>query len=101
MPRIRTYESQISPSGVMPPTRRAQVSDFSTTTPGVGGELMNAAERMAAVASQQEVGDVQAKLAKARADWTVHLQERANSSEPGDANFAQKFNDDFSKFMSS
>jgi hypothetical protein len=48
---------------------------------------------------RQEVTDVHTKLAKARADWTVQLQERANQTDPGDATFAPKFNEDFSKYM--
>jgi hypothetical protein len=52
------------------------------------------------VAQRQEVSDVHAKLAKARADWTVSLQERARTAEPGDMSFADKFNEDFGAYLS-
>src|SRR5439155_17289021 len=48
----------------------------------------------------QEVTDAQTQLAKTRADWTLALQDRENSADSKDPNFAAKFNQDFSSALS-
>lgn len=99
MPRIREYISQSSAQADVP-GRRASVSDFATTAGNEGQGLISAGETIMKTVERQEISDVDAKLAKARAEWTVHLQERAASSEPGDMSFASKFNTDFTSYLS-
>jgi hypothetical protein len=45
-----------------------------------GQALSKYADAVYEAQERQEVSDVHAKLAKARADWTVALQERANQN---------------------
>ena len=99
MPRIREYTASSS-AQVDIPSRRASVSDFNATPDNAGTGLMTGAETVARVVSEREVSDVEAKLAKARAEWTVALQERAASADPGDMGFAKKFNQDFVDYLS-
>jgi hypothetical protein len=102
MPRVREYEQQTNTSADIP-TRRAQASDFPNGEGllAAGQALSKYADVVYEAQERQEVSDVHAKLAKARADWTVALQERANQNDPGDATFAPKFNEDFSKYLQS
>ena len=98
MPRIYPYEQQYSAQGSLP-GREAGTSDFTSATGATGQGLQNAGETLYKVAEDQEVSDVYARLAKARADWTVALQQRAESGESADPNFRQKFMDDFSQYL--
>jgi hypothetical protein len=99
MPRIREYVSQSNNQGDIP-GRRATVSDFSTTPDNAGQGLLEGSALVMKAVEQQEVSDIDAKMAKARAEWTVKLQERAASSPPGDMSFASKFNEDFASYLS-
>jgi hypothetical protein len=99
MPRIREYEQQISAGGGEIQGRRAQPGDTYAFGADLGKGLAQTADILQDAADRQEVSDVQARLAKARADWTVHLAQRAQETSPGDATFAGKFNEDFSKYL--
>lgn len=98
MPIIREYQQQVSASADIG-GRRAQTGDVFALGPELGQGLSQAADIRQDAANRQEVSDVQTKLAQARADWTVQLQERAQSTNPGDATFAGKFNEDFGKYL--
>lgn len=108
MPQIREYIQTESASGAMPQTRRANESDFGG--PGMyrlGDSLMNAGQQLSQATtalnharSREEVTDVHTQLAKANADWTVHLNDRVNSAAPGDETFAPKFLQDFDNYLS-
>ncbi len=98
MARIREYNQEIG-AGADIGGRRAQAGDVFALGPELARSVNHATDVLQETADRQEVSDVQAKLAKARADWTVTLQERAQSTSPGDATFAGKFNEDFGKYM--
>lgn len=96
MPRIFEYQQQVGAPGEIN-SRRAQAGDSFTFPSEVGQAIGVVNEAI----SRQEVSDVHAKLAKARAEWTVHLAERANSTSPGDSSFAGKFSEDFGQYIES
>lgn len=98
MARIQEYTQQTSATAEIG-GRRAQDGDVFAIGPEVGRAVGRVADVMEDAANRQEVSDVQAQLAKARAEWTVALQERAQSMTPGDATFAPKFNEEFGKHI--
>lgn len=98
MPRIAEYGQQTSAASEIG-GRRASADDVFALGPELGRSVGQVADVMQDAADRQEVSDVQAKLAKARADWTVAMHERAQTSSPGDPTFAPKFNEDFSKYL--
>lgn len=82
-------------------TLRSHLADASPADfGGSAGVMMGEAERQAGaqiydVAQQQEVSQVRAQLAQKRAQWTVELQNRANSPDGNSPDFADRFNADF------
>lgn len=105
MPQIRPYTQQYSSQQDLGGRRlgaqgaRAVSSDFGTSGGDAGAGLVSAAATLNDVAERQEVTDVQARLAKARADWTLNLQDRAQKATPGDSTFAETFNKDFGDYL--
>lgn len=99
MPVIRQYQQATRPSGVIE-GRRSVPSDDIVLSDEAVGNVQHSADILQDVAERQEVSDVQSKLARARAEWTVHLQDRAQGANPGDPTFASKFNEDFGKYLS-
>lgn len=100
MPRVHEYQPEVSSSADIP-RRRATAEDFGgdgglgafgKALSGVGDIVQDNVER-------QEVSAVQANLAKARADWTINLQQRSTTAAVGDPTFASKFNDDFQQYL--
>lgn len=98
MPTIRPYQQAISSQADIP-GRRAGASDFSTADPQAGAGLQSLGASLYDMAERSEVSDAHARLATARAEWTVHLQERAQAAAPGDPNFASNFNQDLAKYL--
>lgn len=98
MPKIKEYTQQIG-AGAEISGRRAQSGDLFAIGPEVAQGLGSVAGVLQDTAERQEVSDIQSKLAKARAEWTVQLAERAQSTSPGDATFASKFNEDFGQYL--
>lgn len=98
MPDIKPYQAQESAQVTMG-GRRAQASDFFTGDAKAGEGTAELGAALYDYAERGEVTDARAKLAKARADWTVHLQERAQAAPAGDLGFASKFNEDFGKYL--
>lgn len=98
MSRIPVYEQQTSATADIN-GRRAQAGDAFAFGPELGAAFSKTSDIIQDATERQEVSDVQAKLAKARAEWTVQLQERAQSTDPGDSTFAGKFNEDFGKYL--
>lgn len=99
MPKVREYQQQTNATGDIP-TRRAQASDFGGEgLNNLGAATSHAADMMYETQQAQEVTDVHTRLAKARADWTVQLQQRSQQTDPGDGTFASKFNEDFSTYL--
>jgi hypothetical protein len=105
MPQIRPYEQQvdISPYDQIPYHVRATADDFGGASSGLtalGTGLQNVANTLYDGQQTQEISDVRTKLAQARADWTVKLQQRINQTDPGDPNFASTFKEDFNNYLS-
>lgn len=102
MPRIREYTPQVGAIGPVQ-GRRATPSDFGA---GIGEAISGAGRQTVQLGSflreqeeQREVSDVRAKMAKARAEWTMHLQERARTAKPGDTEFVKQFNEDLTNYL--
>src|SRR3990167_4570933 len=98
MPKVREYTQQIGAEGAIQ-GRRAAPGDTFALGSEIGQAFGGVADVLQDTAERQEVSDIQAKLAKARAEWTVHLAERAQATSPGDATFAGKFNEDFGAYL--
>lgn len=98
MPSIRPYHQQVSASGEIG-GRRAVGSDFSAVSGREGEGLQTVGAALYEQAERSEVSDAHARLATARAEWTVALAERAQSAAPGDPNFASSFNTDLAKYL--
>jgi hypothetical protein len=109
MPRIREYVSEEKLSGAGIPGRRAQAEDFGSgagayrfgqALQGVGQDMGQGALFLAQQESRDEVTDVHTQLAKANADWTLHLNESVQSAAPGDDTIAPKFLERFDDYLS-
>lgn len=101
MPKIREYRSEES-AQVAIPGRRAQTADFYQGD-GVasGAGMMKAADALMDAAQRDEVSDVNVALAKARAEWTVKMQEQADQNPAGDPKFAETFTQQFNDSIQS
>lgn len=95
--RIREYVAQES-SKARPGGRHASPVDFGEGN-GLGKGISGVADIVQDHVERTEVSDVRTKLATARAEWTVALQERATSAPVGDPTFASKFKDDFATYL--
>lgn len=101
MPRIREYNLQESAQAAIP-GRRATTADFyQGDGANTGAGLMDLARTLQESAQRDEVSDVQVALSKARAEWTVKMQEQADKDPAGDPQFAQKFTEEFSTSIQS
>ena len=106
MPRIREYTTQTSAEAGIP-GRRAQGSDFGgpgltqigNAMQGAGQDIGNGAMYLAQQEGREEVTDVHTQLAKANAEWTLHMNDRGNATAPGDSTFAPKFIEDFDNYI--
>lgn len=83
MPQIREYTSRVSVQG---PVSGGQLSPgdlFQANFQGLGQGLASLGEVLHRRREQAEVSDLTAKVAEAQAEWSVHLQERLRTAEPG------------------
>lgn len=100
MPRIQEYTQQTDASSAgIPAGRSAQAGDTFALGPELGAAVGNVADKLQDAENRQEVADVHTRLAQARAEWTVNLDERARQTAPGDPTFAEKFREDFGKYL--
>src|SRR5262245_27001428 len=90
MPRIETYEENVMPQGML--NTRADPNDFGAqvgaATQQLGGAIGDVANELHQYNVTQDVTDVHVNMAKARAEWTQTLADRANAAQPGDDTFA-------------
>ncbi len=102
MPRIPIYQSDIGYSSGLPGANSTS-ADFGGAVGQALGNLGNEMEQTRRVLEDQqaraEVSDITAKMAAARAEWTVHLQQRAQEAPLGDTTFAGKFDDELTKYL--
>lgn len=98
MAEIRPYTSQIVAQGA-----RADAADFGAqvgaATMNLGGGIADVSQAMFQQEVQQDVNDIQVQMAKARAEWTTQLRDRANQAKPGDQTFTPKLMDDMDKYF--
>ncbi len=105
MPNIKEYTTNVSVQGDIS-GRRATVRDFGGDgLIRVGAAATEAARDIArgnrflrALEAKREVTDAGTEIARANADWTLHLRDRANEAQPGDPSFVPKFIEDFDNF---
>lgn len=92
MPRIRSYHAEQSAQAAIP-GHAATGSDLGATAGIVEGgkALISLGDTLNDVAQRQEVSDVHTRLAKARADLSLELEEAANKAPAGDTTFKDKF----------
>ncbi|MBS4046573.1 MAG: hypothetical protein KG075_09555 [Alphaproteobacteria bacterium] len=90
MPRIREYQPAESSAAAVP-YRQVQGTDLVPPGASLGDGLARFAEGMIRAQERDEVSDVQTKLAKARAEWTVALQDQEDRAPTGDPKFAENF----------
>lgn len=107
MPRIPDYSNtQVNPISPLPgrsPERLYAEPDSFGAAQGLtalGHDVGDAATTLYNVAQQQEVSDVNTKLAQARGQWTAELAQRAAKMQPGDTSFAATFQQDFGDAIS-
>jgi hypothetical protein len=104
MPRIDTYTDQALPQGGV--NAQSNPADFGAQ---MGQAWQNMADAVQGVGEQvqrfndtEDVTNVHVNMAKARAEWTKTMQDRANQAQPGDDTFAptlmKDMGDYFQKF---
>lgn len=104
MAQIRPYETQVEVSPydqINPYHTHATASDFGNTgVSEAGADIQKLAATLYDSQQTQEVSDVRTKLAQARANWTVQMQQRIDQAPAGDTTFASKFIEDFQNSLS-
>jgi hypothetical protein len=104
MPQIKPYSSQIGAAGTVD-VRRANPETMGAAA-GVGLEklgnsVMGVADVLQQRKEQAEVSDLNAKLSKAHADFTISWQERLKKADPADTTLAENFNKEFDDYVGS
>jgi len=88
MPVIKTYEPQIRTAGGPQEFQKVSADDFGAASgralANVGQAVGNLGEVIAKREEQQEVSDINAKMAKANADLSGKLQTIISTTQPGD-----------------
>ena len=100
MPRLKIPTQETTAFGDQVGGRRANAGDFGM--PGIEGVADKVGAAFSVIqdnADRANVSDVHAKMAQARAEWTVALQERAQGMQPGDTTFLPKFDADLQKYL--
>jgi len=105
MVMIPQIQESVEPQGKIEIMRRGQANanDF-------GGQIADGMERLATglneaanqaqqFAETQDVTNVHVAMAKARADWTQNLQDRASQAQPGDDTFAPTLMKDMGSYF--
>lgn len=102
MPRIRAIQQETSPYAAVD-GRQATGVDFGAEVGVAVQQFGNEGQQQYQIVEQQReranISDIQAKLAVARAEWTVEMQKRAQNSPLGDTTFAPTFAKDFSDYI--
>jgi len=103
MPKIRQLIAETSAGGTAP-SRMAGEADFASGLGNdgigvLGAGVQRSAGMLEEMVTRDDVANVRQAMAKARADWTVAFQQRANEAKPGDPTFAAKFNQDFQDYV--
>jgi hypothetical protein len=97
MPRIKTYETQSQVAGPIQ-ARRASPDDFATTgVSQLGAAVEGIGDILQKRREQNEVSDLNAKLAETRSKFTSDLRETIRTAQPGDEtvvpNFIKSYDD--------
>lgn len=101
MPRIQGYEEHIGAQGGL--NVQASPNDFGAqvgaAAQNLGGAIETAAHEVQQYNATQDVTNVHVNMAKARAEWTQTLKDRANSAQPGDDTFAPTMMQDMDAYF--
>ena len=95
---IKPYTSQVVAQGARG-TAQQFGSDVAQATSGLGNAVADTGQKIYDYQVQQDVNDVQVTMAKARADWTTQLKNRANQAQPGDESFTPKLMEDMQSYF--
>lgn len=101
MPKIRQIVNEPGVSGRLPAQMVSSAAFGGATAEGtamLGNAAIRTADFMQDNEDRADVSNVHAQMAKARADWTIQLAERARTAPAGDDTFAQKFSEDFDNY---
>ena len=96
MPNIKEYRPSQEVSGVVQGPRASADAFGGSLGRGMeqfGHGISQAADVVQKNVERSEISDVNAKLAKAQADWTVEWNETLKTADPGDKTFASRFNE--------
>jgi len=102
MPKIRQIVNEPGLSGRLPASQASAMAFGAGTAEGTGAlgdAMLRTADFIQDNEDRADVSNVHAQMAKARADWTNTLAERARTAPAGDDTFAQKFNEDFDNYV--
>lgn len=101
MPKIREYEQRTDVAGPIQ-GRRASADDqgFSGGLQTLGREISNLGEVIQKRQEQNEVSDLNAKMAEAKAKFGVQLDETMRTADPGDATVTENFLKGYDDYVS-
>ncbi|UOF83101.1 hypothetical protein [Caudoviricetes sp.] len=101
MPRIQEYNPQARTGGAIDQRRIEGDGGVGAALQGLGKAVSTVGEVVYKRAEQAEVSNLSAKMASAHADFTNDFAQRLKDPKyVGDANFANKFIEDFDNHMS-
>lgn len=109
MPRIRQYESQVSPSAAVP-GRQATAADFGADMGGFGGALAKVgdylgqreereAEKLKRKQEQDAVFRVRKEMSEQRAQWAEYMVKAQEEAPPGAEGFSTRVMGEYRKSM--
>lgn len=102
MPAIKEYTSQVNAPGAV---ERRAVSPAAFGAPigqgmqELGQSIENATDYLYKHQAQKEVSNLSAKMAQARADWTISATERIKKADPNDSDFSKNFLTEYDEYM--
>ena len=86
MAEIKPYEQQVTAGGQT--FGRAESTSFGASADGFGAGAQSLSAAIQQKNETQDITNVHVNMAKARAEWTQTLKDRANQAQPGDETFA-------------
>lgn len=103
MPNIKEYRPSAEVPGIVQgPRANADTfgANIGASIERAGGAIMNAADIVQKNNERAEISDLNAKLAKAHADFTKIWQEQISKADPGDRTLSERFNEGLADHLS-
>jgi hypothetical protein len=100
MPQIKEYRARTEVSGPTGNNRPADPDSFGAlgkATAGLGRAISGVGDMLQEREEQQELSDLNSKLAKKHADYTNQWRETLRTADPGDTEIANRFNEKFAE----